>query len=78
MNMYESCMNSLARSILRMKTWKVAIMDSIPWKIVQSLDSRFEILYASALFYMAKTRARTHTQRERERERETILFTYHH
>jgi len=33
----------------------------VPWRIVQSLNSRFEILYASALFHMAKTHRYTHT-----------------
>ena len=44
---------------------KPNILESVPWIIVQSLNSRIDILCASALLCMrARARARTHTQAE--------------
>ena len=48
------------RHYTHVSAWKAATLDSVPWRMVQSLNSRFEIICACALLYTAKTY--THTR----------------
>ena len=43
-----------------MRHYTCFTLDSVPWRIIQSLNSHFKILCASALFHMANTRACVH------------------
>ena len=54
---------------LHVSARKVATLDSVPWRNVQSLNSRFEILCACASLYTAKTHTHTHTHTHRKGER---------
>ena len=55
------CHLNKSGEILHVSARKVATLDSVPRKNVQSLNSRFEILCACALLYTAKTHTHTHT-----------------
>ena len=45
--------------ITHVSGWKIATLDSVPWRIVQNLNSWFEIICACALLYTDNTH--THT-----------------
>ena len=53
--------------------WKVATPDSVPWRIIQSLNLRLEIICASALFLVAKK----HTQRTHIKPTQEYIYHAH-
>ena len=57
--------------ITRFSAWKVDSLDWIPWRIVQSLNSRFQNIRASSLSHTANTHTHTHTHVYIQRERDT-------